>query len=85
MIKDTSIVMRLIRFSRPIMKWLLVGGLLDILAVICAVIAPALLGDIVQFLFDQDSAAHGAVVSAAIVNPLLILLAVYALYSLFGI
>lgn len=80
--KRTSMISRLIDFARPIMKWLLLGGLLDVLAVVCAVVAPAILGDIVQYLFDHWSTGLSESVIPKITKPLIILFTVYALHSL---
>ena len=47
-----NITRRLILEAKPIAHWLLLGAFLDVLAVLCAVAAPELLGQLVQKLYD---------------------------------
>ena len=50
LIDDTAI--RLAGEAKPIARWLAVGAVLDILAVLCSVAAPEILGELVQKLYD---------------------------------
>ena len=59
---NDRVMLRLIRYMMPIRWWLLLGALIDILAVITAVAAPEILGDIVQTLCDfWESGGRGNV------------------------
>lgn len=59
---NDRVMLRLIRYMKPIRWWLLLGALIDILAVITAVAAPEILGDIVQTLCDfWESGGRGNV------------------------
>lgn len=50
-------VRRVILEMKPIAPWLLLGGVLDILAVLCAVAAPEILGELVERLWDHREGA----------------------------
>ena len=74
--KKDKIMLRLTLFARPIAHWLALAAVLDILAVVTAVLAPELLGDLTQTLYDfweQGSVGNirqtiaGAVVMLALV------------------
>ena len=79
---DDRVLFRLARETKPIALWLVLGAVIDILAVICAVIAPDLLGDIIQMLYDYwESGALGPV-PELMVRSLVLLLVVYGLSSL---
>jgi len=82
--KRDRVLLRLVKATKPIGKWLLLGAILDIFAVICAVVAPDLLGEIVQRLYNYWEGGSVGSVQAAIVTPLMILLVVYGLHSLLG-
>ncbi len=75
---------RLIREARPIAGYLALGGILDILSVFCTVAAPAILGRLVQALYDAHFAGETAGLHLRLLPGLLILAGVYALGSLFG-
>jgi len=76
--------LRLIREAKPIGHWLLLGALLDILAVLCAVAAPEILGELVQKLYDFWSGGAVGTVQPALVQGLLLLLAVYGVSEVFS-
>lgn len=77
-----NITRRLIQEARPIAHYLALGALLDICAVLCAVVAPEILGNLVEILFAYEAG------TAPIINRLLPglgwLLLSYAGYSLFS-
>lgn len=82
--EKSNIVPRLVREMKPIRWWLLLGAVIDVLAVICAVVSPELLGDIVQKLYDfWDSGRIGSI-SRLILPGLALLLLVYGLSALLG-
>ncbi len=74
---------RLLMEAKPIALWLVLGAALDILAVLCAVAAPEILGNLVERLYEYGIGG-GASIAASLVPGLLTLLALYALYSLFS-
>ena len=76
--KRNKIMLRLITFARPIVLWLLLAAVLDVLAVITAVIAPELLGDLTQTLYDfWESGSRGSV-RDQILDTAVVLAVVYA-------
>ena len=77
-------LIRLALMAKPIAPWLALAALLDILAVISAVIAPELLGDLVQVLYDFWEAGSVGSVQSIILGGLGLLLLAYAANSLFG-
>ena len=81
---DEGITLRLIQEAKPIAHWLALAAVLDILAVLCTVAAPELLGDLVQKLYDFWESGRQGSIRPAIVPGLLLLLAVYASNGLFS-
>lgn len=77
---NDRVMLRLIKYMKPIRWWLLLGAVLDILAVVTAVAAPEILGDIVQKLCDFGENGGGSV-REGILGGLLLLLFVYAANS----
>ena len=77
-------LIRLALMAKPIAPWLALAALLDILAVISAVIAPELLGDLVQVLYDFWEAGSVGSVQSIILGGLGLLLLAYAANSLFS-
>lgn len=82
MIDDT--VRRIVRETKPIAPWLCLGMLLDVLSVVAAVIAPELLGKLVQVLYDYGLSDRTGSIRPALVEGLMWLLLVYAAYGLFS-
>jgi len=76
------LLLRLALAAKPIYGWLLLGAVIDILAVITAVIAPNLLGDIIQTLYDYWEAGAVGSIPATMVHGLLLLTLVYGLSSI---
>lgn len=68
-------VRRVILEMKPIAHWLVLGGVLDILAVLCAVAAPEVLGDLVELLWDYR--AGGASVLPMLLPGIRFLIALY--------
>ena len=68
---------RLVKEARPIAHWLALGALLDILAVICTVAAPEILGELVQILYDFWQGGSIGSVQDVLVPGLLALAGVY--------
>ncbi|MGN0999621.1 MAG: ABC transporter ATP-binding protein [Faecousia sp.] len=81
---DEGITLRLIQEAKPIAHWLALAAVLDILAVLCTVAAPELLGDLVQKLYDFWEGGKAGSIRPAILPGLLLLLAVYASNGLFS-
>lgn len=81
--KDRTLL-RLALSAKPIAGWLILGALLDILAVLSAVAAPDLLGRIVQQLYDFWEGGCVGVIHRAIVPGLLLLLLAYGANALLG-
>lgn len=81
--KDNALI-RLALMAKPIGGWLALGAVLDILAVISAVIAPELLGDLVQRLYDFWEGGSVGTVRDVILGGLGLLLLAYAANALFS-
>ena len=73
-----NITLRLMLEAKPIAHWLLLGAVLDILSVLCAVAAPELLGQLVQKLYDFWEGGCVGSVRGTLVSGLAVLAAVYA-------
>jgi len=81
---NDRIMLRLMQAAKPIAWWLLLGAVLDILAVISSVATPELLGDLIQILYDYfDYGAVGSIRSK-ILRGLALLLLAYGANSLFS-
>lgn len=80
--KKDRVIWRLVKETRPIAKWLCLAAVLDMVAVICAVLSPEVLGQIVQQLYDFWEQGGTEGITDLIRLPLLVLLAVYGLHAL---
>jgi len=76
--KKDKIMLRLVNFARPIAAWLLLAAVLDVLAVITAVIAPDLLGELTQTLYDFWEQGSVGTVRDTIAGTVMLLAVVYA-------
>ena len=75
-----GVAWKLVREARPIAHWLLLGAVLDVLAVLSAVAAPELLGELVDRLYHYE----GGSIRNTLVSGLALLLAAYGANSLFS-
>ena len=82
--KKDNTTMRLVAEAKPIAGWLALGAVLDILAVLCAVASPELLGSLVQKLCDYWDGGRVGKVLGLLWNEMWILVAVYAAHGLFN-
>ena len=80
--KKDNIMRRLFQEARPIAGWLCLGAVLDILAVLCAVAAPELLGSLVQKLCEYWDGGRVGKVLGLLLDEIWILIAVYAAHGL---
>ncbi len=78
--KNDKILRRVAKEARPIGRWLALGATLDVLAVLSAVLAPELLGSLIETLCDYQ----GGPVKAVLLPGLGLLLLVYGAYALFS-
>ena len=81
--KENALV-RLAMMAKPIASWLAVGAVLDILAVISSVIAPELLGDLVQKLYDFWEGGSMGTIRDTLLGGLGLLVLAYAANGLFS-
>lgn len=79
--KKNKILLRLVNEAKPIAHWLILGAVLDMLSVLCAVAAPEILGELVDRLCQY--LPGGGPIREALLGGLGMLLAVYVCYSLF--
>lgn len=75
-------IIRIMMEAKPIWKWLFLGALLSLFSVICAVIIPDVLGDLVQKLYDYWYHGSQGAITGTLIPGLLLLLALYGLSSL---
>ncbi len=78
--RKEGIAGKLIREAKPIAHWLFLGGILNILGVICTVAAPEILGELVEQLCDYT----GGALRSKLLGGLGMLLVVYLCSSLFN-
>ena len=74
---------RIIREAKGIAGWVAVSAVLGILAVLCAIAAPEILGNLIQKLYDFGLSDRQTPIRDALVSGLTLLTAVYAAQSLF--
>lgn len=74
---------RIIREAKGIAGWVAVSAVLGILAVLCAIAAPEILGNLIQKLYDFGLSDRRTPIRDALVSGLTLLTAVYAAQSLF--
>ena len=74
---------RIIREAKGIAGWVAVSAVLGILAVLCAIAAPEILGNLIQKLYDFGLSDRQAPIRDTLVSGLTLLTAVYAAQSLF--
>ena len=74
---------RIIREAKGIAGWVAVSAVLGILAVLCAIAAPEILGNLIQKLYDFGLSDRKTPIRDALVSGLTLLTAVYAAQSLF--
>ena len=82
--KKEHIIRRLILEARPIWKWLALACLLCTGLICCAVIAPKLLGRLIDQLYAYWDGSFTGDLLAALIPMLLTLLGVYAGYGIFS-
>ncbi len=82
--KRDNVMLRLAALAKPIAPWLLLGGVLDVLAVIAAVLAPELLGDLTQTLYDFWEGGCVGSIRQTVTSGLILLAVVYGANSLFS-
>ena len=73
---------RIIREAKGIAGWVAVSAALGILAVLCSIAAPEILGDLIQRLCDFGLGDRGIPIRDTLVKGLAVLTAVYAFQSL---
>ena len=74
---------RIIREAKGIAGWVAVSAVLGILAVLCAIAAPEILGNLIQKLYDFGLSDRQTPIRDSLVSGLTLLTAVYAAQSLF--
>ena len=74
---------RIIREAKGIAGWVAVSAVLGILAVLCSIAAPEILGDLIQKLYDFGLSDRQTPIRDSLVGGLLLLTAVYAAQGVF--
>ena len=73
-----STIRRMISDTRPIWKWLLLSCLLSVGIIVCSILTPELLGNLIDLLYGWVRGEHSASMTALLLPGLLALFAVYA-------
>lgn len=79
---DQNVIGRILRDARKIAGWLALSAILAMLAVICAVIIPEILGALVQKLYDFGISDRTVSIRRELVSGCILLAAVYGVKSL---
>ena len=74
---------RIIREAKGIAGWVAVSAVLGILAVLCSIAAPEILGNLIQKLYDFGLSDRQTPIRDSLVSGLLLLTAVYAAQGVF--
>ena len=74
---------RIVREAKGIAGWVAVSAVLGILAVLCSIAAPEILGDLIQKLYDFGLTDRHTPIRDSLVSGLLLLTAVYAAQGVF--
>ena len=74
---------RIIREAKGIAGWVAVSAVLGILAVLCSIAAPEILGNLIQKLYDFGLSDRQTPIRDSLVGGLLLLTAVYAAQGVF--
>ena len=78
------ILRRLVLETRPIWKWLALACLLCICLIVCAVLGPKLLGNLIDQLYAYWDGSFAGDLLKTILPMIFTLLGVYAAYALFS-
>lgn len=81
-IKRDETIGKVIAFAKPIAHWIVLSCLLSIGGIICGVLSPTVLGDLVQMLYDYWEGGRVGTVTDQLVGGLVILLGIYGMQSL---
>ena len=79
--KHNSIMLRVVKSCRPIWGWLAFGAFLNILAIGCSMLAPQILGNLTQALYDFWAGGRQGEIVSALVPGLVLLAVLYTAYS----
>ncbi len=83
--KDRRVLLRMVRYAKPIRGKLLLVCLLGVVVIGCALAGPEILGALIQTLYDcWAGSSQAGEVQKALLPGLLLLLAVYAVQYLFS-
>lgn len=80
--KNDAVISKIISQLKPIGKWLALGALLDVFAVLLSVTAPELMGNSVQVLYDYWKMGAIGSVLPSLIRPLSHLFIVYCIHGL---
>lgn len=80
-IKRDETIGKVIAFAKPIAHWIILSCLLSIGGIVCGVLSPTVLGDLVQMLYDYWEGGRVGTVTDQLVRGLVILLGLYGMQS----
>lgn len=80
-IKRDETIGKVIAFAKPIAHWIILSCLLSIGGIVCGVLSPTVLGDLVQMLYDYWEGGRVGTVTDQLVGGLVILLGLYGMQS----
>ncbi len=82
--KQPHVIVRLVREARAIWKWLILACVLCVVIIICSILSPKLVGDMIDLLYEYQKGSFTGDLLATLLPSLGILLALYFGYSLFS-
>ncbi len=82
--KQFSVILRLIKEARAIWKWLILACVLCLAIIVCSILSPKLVGDMIDLLYEYQKGSFTGDLLARLLPSLGILLALYFGYSLFS-
>lgn len=82
--KQPHVIVRLVKEARAIWKWLILACVLCVAIIVCSILSPKLLGDMIDLLYEYQEGSFTGGLLATLLPSLGILLALYFGYSLFS-
>ena len=82
--KQFSVILRLIKEARAIWKWLILACVLCVAIIVCSILSPKLIGDMIDLLYDYQRGSFTGDLLATMLPTLGMVLALYFGYSLFS-
>ncbi len=82
--KQPHVIIRLVKEARAIWKWLILACVLCLAIIVCSILSPKLLGNMIDLLYDYHEGSFTGDLLGTLLPSLGVLLALYFGYSLFS-